>query len=416
MTASPSRLLAPRFLFFAVSIAVLLALSLSPLTRKWLGIFDGGQWFLDSYAVLAGSDAHLAGIAPDAPNPLDVLQRSHSYSDWWFGLGKLGLTREDNFLLGGSWVLAFLAVVFLTIKPSTRTEAFWLAALLASPPVLLGINRANNDLLVFALLGLALLALRPDSNRRVAIAIALVALATGLKFYPVVAVGAFMLVRPSRRILGVMSAAVLVVGAMLASVASQVSRGAFPLTPKPHRMGGRMVFLDLGLTGSTAAVVTLLIFGAGVFLAVRYRWTGEPAGGRDLSDNRRMMTMGSVVLLACFLLGINLAYRWIFVLWTAPWLWENRGRSVAARAGVWLLPFAMWHDGVLCLAINRWVPHLSVEQYARLEVWWRAATEPFVWLLMILLGGWLFNVGWSAAREIWPRLPQTAASGPGKAF
>jgi hypothetical protein len=105
----------------------------------------------------------------------------------------------------------------------------------------------------------------------------------------------------------------------------------------------------------------------------------------------------------CFLLGINVAYRWIFALWAAPWLWENQGRSLAARAGVWLLPFALWHDGILCLAINRWFRNLPPEQYERVEVAWRAVTEPFVWALMILLGGWLLNTLWGAAREVWAR-------------
>lgn len=400
MTGPSEHLISPRLLFFAVSLAALLALSLSPLTRKWMGIFDGGHWFLDSYAVLASSDADRVGIDPDAPNPYDVLERSHKYSDWWFGLGRLGLTRDDNFLLGGSWVVAFLVVVFLTLRPSSHAEALWLALLLASPSVLLGINRANNDLVVFTLLGLALVALRDDSNLRAALAIALVALATGLKFYPVVAVGGFVLVRSSSRILRVTLSGALAIGAVLASVASQISRGSFPIGPKPHRMGGKMVFLDLGLNESAATGATLLVFAIGVFLAVKFRWAGEPGTGRDLGDKRRMMTMGSVVLVACFLLGINVAYRWIFALWAAPWLWENRGRSVAARCGVWLLPFALWHDGLLCLAINRWVRNRPTEFYERMEVGWRVFTEPFVWALMILLGAWLVNTWWAAVREV----------------
>src|SRR3954469_3948523 len=116
MKSSPSSLISPRFVFVALSLMVLLGFSLSPLTRKWLGIFDGGQWFLDSLAVLSANDAHRAGIDPSAPNPYDVLFRTHKYSDWWFALGYFGLTREDNFIVGGLWVVSFLAVVFATIK------------------------------------------------------------------------------------------------------------------------------------------------------------------------------------------------------------------------------------------------------------------------------------------------------------
>jgi hypothetical protein len=398
--SAPWRLLSPRFVFFSLSVVVLLAFSLSPTTRKRIGIFDGGQLFLDSYAVLASSDANVAGIDPDAPNPYDVLERSHKYSDWWFGLSKLGLTREDNLWVGGLWVFAFLATVFLTIKPTGYLAAIWLAVLLSSPSVLLGINRANNDLVVFALLGMALIALRSDSTPRCALAVALVALATGLKFYPVVAAGAFILVRSKQQILRAGGLALGIAGLALASVGSQVSRGSFAVGPKPHRMGGRMIFLDLGLSESAAALATLLCFVAAVGIVVWFGWGIKREADRDLSDNRRMMTMGSIVLVTCFLLGINISYRWIFALWTAPWLWSNRRTNPAAKLGVWLLPFSLWHDGILCFAINRWLWNRPLELYDRIEVLWRAVTEPLVWALMVLLGAWLFNVLRGAVREI----------------
>ena len=90
---------------------------LLPTVQRKLGIFDEGRWFLDSYAILASSDAVQAGLDPAQLNPLDPLHRPHSYSGWWFVLGKLGLTRADNFLLGGSCVLAFLAVALAGLRP-----------------------------------------------------------------------------------------------------------------------------------------------------------------------------------------------------------------------------------------------------------------------------------------------------------
>ena len=115
-----SALLSPRLLFITGSVLVLLAWTLSPRVRALAGLFDHGRWFLDSQAVLAASDAAKAGLNPEAPNPYDAFQRPHSYSDWWFGLGQLGLTRDDNFLVGGAWVLLFLAAVFLTVRPRSR--------------------------------------------------------------------------------------------------------------------------------------------------------------------------------------------------------------------------------------------------------------------------------------------------------
>src|SRR4051812_29024373 len=121
--STSSSLLAPQFLFVALSLLGLLVFTLSPQARSFVSVLDHGRWFLDSYAVLAASDAQHVGLDPNAANPLDLFQRSHKYSDWWFGLGKLGLTRQDNFLVGGIWVLGFLVALFCSVRATSRAEA-----------------------------------------------------------------------------------------------------------------------------------------------------------------------------------------------------------------------------------------------------------------------------------------------------
>src|SRR6185295_13350101 len=82
----------------------------------------------------------------------DPLLRYHVYSDWWLALSGLGLGRQHNFLVGTTWVGAFAVTAWMTARPRHWREAIWLATLLVSPPVLLAVNRANNDLVIFVLL------------------------------------------------------------------------------------------------------------------------------------------------------------------------------------------------------------------------------------------------------------------------
>jgi len=85
----------------------------------------------------------------------------------------------------------------------------------------------------------------------------------------------------------------------------------------------------------------------------------------------------------------------------APWLWANRDTFRGARCAIWLLPFCLWHDGVLCLSTALWFPNLAPERYDTILVAWRCATEPLIWWLMILLGGWLLTLAvdrWEALR------------------
>lgn len=408
----PATLLSPRLLFVAGSLLVLLALTLSPRARAMLGIFDHGRWFLDSYAVLAGSDAVRAGIDPIARNPYDVFQRPHSYSDWWYGLGKLGLTREDNFLVGGAWVLMFLGAVFLTVRPRSRGEALWLILLTGSPPVMLGLIRANNDLVVFAVLAVAVLALRQHTVARIVLAVAAVMLATGLKFYPVAAGAVFLLLPGRRRMLTTVTLAAGVLALVLWSVRAQLVRGTFHLEPELFTLGARVWLMDLGLAAPAAVPVSFLLLAAGAVLAAGRGWTRGLAREDADPGLRQAMTIAAALLVFCFLGTINFGYRWIFALWLAPWLWRERTGSRAARLAVWLLPFVLWHDALLCLATNLWLPDFKPAQYDRIFVQWRLCTEPFTWALMILFGGWLADLLFARGRAQRSGAGESRRTGP----
>ena len=99
-----------------------------------VGVNHYGVWFLDSFAILASNDALARGLDPYGPNALDYFNRPHVYSHWWLGLGKLGLTRADNFWLGLSLVVAFLATVAARLRPREPREVLWYWVVLCSSP------------------------------------------------------------------------------------------------------------------------------------------------------------------------------------------------------------------------------------------------------------------------------------------
>lgn len=402
MSDVPSRsiLASPWLLFVTGTVLMLLTWVLAPELRGLMGVSDFKRWFLDSHAVLAASDAVRAGFDPLKPNPLDVFQRPHVYSDWWLGLGDLGLTREDNFLVGGLWVLGFLAALFLTVRPRSVGEALWLVLLAGSPPVMLGIIRANNDLVVFAVLALGLLALRVDKAWGGVLAVVAVAVATGLKFYPIAAGFVFLVVQPLRRRWLTTLAALVVSGAVLWSVRDQVQRGAFLVEPELYTMGARIWLSGFGVPLALTKVVTVGLLGLGAVWVVRRGWTRGLADENTTMSDRAMMTVGAGLLVFCFLATVNYGYRWIFALWLAPWLWERRRVSAAAKIMVWLLPVMLWQDAALS-AVTEWcfAPMPQVN-YDRALVVWHQVTQPLTWAAMILLTGWLLDLTWSRLREV----------------
>jgi hypothetical protein len=372
-----------------------------------LGIYDYGRMYLDSYAILAALDAVRAGADPHGANALDVLMRPHVYSDWWLGLRWLGLTREHNFLVGTAWAGAFGLAIWTTARPRNLPEALWLAALMISPPVLLAVNRANNDLVILVLLaGCGLVAAAPVWWRA-AVAVACLGLATGLKYFPAPAALAFLWVRPVRRSPAVLLAGLLVVGLALASVWPQVDRGRFHIASGIYTMGAPLWWRDLGLTDKASALPSLLLL---VVPALVLAWSGVTEGlaARGQPRERLLAALGAIVLLVCFLAGVNYAYRWIFALWPAFWLWRQAageappGRSRwAARLACGLVLLGLWLDGLLCVSVNVFFRDQVQAWQDHLDLIWRRWTQPLHWMLMIMLAGWLAEGAWATLKEWW---------------
>jgi hypothetical protein len=371
-----------------------------------LGIYDYGRMYLDSYAILAALDAVRAGADPHGANPLDVLMRPHVYSDWWLGLRWLGLTREHNFLVGTAWAGAFGLAIWMTARPRTLAEALWLAALMISPPVLLAVNRANNDLVILVLLAGCGLAASP-ALWRVAAAVACLGLATGLKYFPAPAVLAFLWVRPVRRSPAVLLAGLVVVGLVLASVWTQVDRSRFNIASGIYTMGAPLWWRDLGWQDKASALPSLLLLVVpGLLLA----WGGVTTGlaARGQPRDRLLAALGAIVLLSCFLAGVNYAYRWIFALWPAFWLLRQAtsdappGRPCwAARLACVLLVLSLWLDGLLCVIVNLFFREQASAMQTQLDVVWRRWTQPLNWMLMMMLAGWLVEGAMATLREWW---------------
>lgn len=370
-----------------------------------LGITDYGQWYLDSYAVLAASDAVRLGVDPSGANPLDPLLRNHKYSDWWFALRWLGLTREANFFVGTAWVGAFAVAAWQTARPRNFRETAWMTGLLLSPPVLLAVNRANNDLVIFALLALTGVAMTGATWIRQLLGIGALVLATGLKFYPAPGVLAFLWAQPRKRMPWLLLAAALAAGMTLVSVWPQIVRGQFPIESGLHTFGAPLFGRDLGWSDqwTTRASLLGLALAAGGLAWTRLT-TGLATGGK-LRD-RLLAVIGVIVLLACFCAGVSYVYRWVFGLWMALWLWRQAADPAGTRRdrgvawlGCGLMLFCYWCDGLLCLVVNCFLPPMTQPQIDAMQVTWRLWTQPLHWLLMMLFAGWLLEAALTIMKE-----------------
>lgn len=168
-----------------------------------------------------------------------------------------------------------------------------------------------------------------------------------------------------------------------------------------------MWWRDLGWTDRAAALPSLLVI---VLAALVLAWGRVTTGlaERGQPRERLLAALGAVVVLGCFLAGVNYAYRWIFALWPAVWLWRQAGADAppgrtrwAARFSCVLVLLGLWLDGVLCVVVNLFFRDQAVVWRNAPDVTWRQWTQPLHWMLMMLLAGWLVEGAWATLREWW---------------
>ncbi len=372
-----------------------------------IGILDFGTPYLDSYAILAALDAARVGADPHLTNPLDPLLRGHVYSDWWLGLHYLGLTRADNFAVAMTWIGGFGVSAWLTSRPRNWGETTWLALILISPPVLLAVKRANNDLVIFTLLAGCGLAAYAGRWWRQIVALGCLGLAAGLKYFPATAALAFLWARPVKKMPAVLLGALVTVAVAMALVAAQIDRGRFLVASGVYTMGAPLGWRDFGWQDAQCAIPSMAVIVAGAILLTIGRVTTGLAG-QDAVPERFRAALGAIIILTCFVAGVSYAYRWIFVLWPAIWLWRQaraetvRGRQrIAAVTACVLLPLSLWLDGAFCLFGNYFLRGMSPADSEHLFIVWRRWTQPMHWIFMILLAGWLLDAALVIFREWW---------------
>src|SRR4051794_19706984 len=140
-----------------------------------------GSLFADLRSVTAGWDCVSRGIHVATRHPCDPWGRSFVYPHLWLVPGHLGAGEGGTVPLGILLIVLFFGAA-LALLPRRGSWGLGLVygAALCSPAVMLGVERANVELLVFALGVGAVLVLRRGTAGLMAAA-ALLVLATLLK-------------------------------------------------------------------------------------------------------------------------------------------------------------------------------------------------------------------------------------------
>jgi hypothetical protein len=345
----------------AALLGVYVSLAIFPGIMRSFGVGVSALWFRDTHSMLAASDSAREGRDPFVDNVHDVAGERHIYPDWWFVLGRLGLSRADSFWLGGLVVGLFWLAVLAVLRLRSRRDVVWTLLICASPPFWLAVNRANPDLLVFALLTPVVPWLLHRRGWIRMLAPGPVALAAGLKFFPVLAGAVFLYPAATRREEQMRWWLIAGLGLLLAwSLADDVqryleagwlARGLFTFgaASVPLHFGGDPeVWLNLGRLAGAALLGWAVL-----------RWPGtNPAAANDWERTRRYGLMGAAVLAGSFFLTTGYLYKVIFVVWLLPLLLAGPDLGGTVRAGTRFCLFCLvgmlWGEGLVCAVISQW--------------------------------------------------------------
>jgi hypothetical protein len=310
--------------------------------------------FADLRSVTSAWECDRRGIDVLALNPCDPLRRPANYPRVWAELSFLGLGEDDTVPLGLALAaIALLAALAVVPRSAPTGDGLVYGAAICSPATMLGIERGNVDLLLFAFLVAAGLALRRSTAGSI-VAYALVLAAAILKLFPIFAAG--MLVRHALRqrapawLAG--AGAVLAVFGVYALATLDDIRTIGKVVPQTdwYSFGMRTfgVWWSNAVPPFSARVWDAILVAAllAVLLAFRTRLRSlfpaderSPEAVRDLD----LFWAGAGVYICSFALFQSFDYRLIFLLLTLPQLLRwTRERHAAAVATLMLVLATLW--------------------------------------------------------------------------
>jgi hypothetical protein len=335
-----------------------------------LGVDAYGTRFEDMRSVTSSWDCERRGIEAFPNNPCDPLGRPANYPRILTRLGFFGLGEGDTVELGVATAVVFFLAALLVTGPLGLGEGLLYAATLLSPAVLLGVERGNVDLIMFALvaLGVALVGRSPWLGG------APIALAGVLKLFPTF--GLAMLAR--RRARWAAGAVWLVALAVYAAVTLDDIRALLRVLPREVKNSyGALVIADAlqqagvswARTGAEVRAIRFGVIAAGVLVAAGLVALRRGGRGRLAArDERRLDAFwaGASIYIGTYVFSTNFDYRLIFLLLCVPQLcaWHRDGTApapwpaavlVALLATLWLsstspplLPFGLqsWYLGL----------------------------------------------------------------------
>ncbi|MFM5908117.1 MAG: hypothetical protein ACKOPO_11130 [Novosphingobium sp.] len=298
--------------------------------------------FLDTDTVLSAVRCLRADVDAYVFNPCDPQLRVFTYSPLWMGLTVFPVTEAWVPWIGLSWVIAYLAALFLLPDARGRLAMVALIAGTASSVSVYAMERGNNDLVIFVLASLAAVSLAREGRGR-QIGYGFVLMAGLLKYYPLGAmIAAFR--EPARRFIAitVLSIAVTALAVFatwgdLVRVLRSIPIGQFYTDMFGAKSAGLTLVQLFGMPGwvdpAMRGALSLAALAIGLRLGLSRPFADRLAMLTPLE--RSFLLIGALMTCLCYFSAQNIGYRAINLILVLPAL--TALASVTRSRGWWAL-------------------------------------------------------------------------------
>lgn len=304
--------------------------------------------FADLRAITAGAESYAKGYEPMISNPCDPWNRSLNYPRVWQCLYSIGVNQTHTTYIGIGLICVFLVGICLLWSRINNTTLVFIIAAIVSPAVLLGIERANIDLLMFFLLAGSVMAVKKNHI----MSTALILFGFILKLYPVF--GIVVLLRKDRSIFIASSVICIVVAFVYTFFNFDDLVIISKATPRSTSLsyGVNVIWMKVMSNHPTAGVFAKILSYGAVLSLLFYAFLSMLRDDLPTEDEEApyidSFRVGSAIYLGTFLLGNNWDYRLMFLIFTIPQLlwWANctsRAFSRTSKSTLACLYVSMWY-------------------------------------------------------------------------
>ncbi|MGB1127182.1 MAG: hypothetical protein ACPG3X_02280 [Opitutales bacterium] len=351
---------APRWrLVFCVTLAtgVLISFLFPDLWSLWLGPLhysDHYGWlypFLDMQGRIAAFEGHRAGIDMlYQRNPFDPMGRLNVKPSWPLHLSFLGIGRPHLVPLSFAVIIATLGVFMHLVRPKNFIELALAFFICFSPPILLGIERANDDLLYFCLLAIlpALFSRKRAWGKWCAWIWIL--LLTPAKFYPGAAFALLLFEERERTRLAMMLGMAAAFLALHTGLNIEELQRIREIVPRPDSYMSHGLPALAEALGNPLRIKGIFILAVGLLSLLIIVKKDVQLGDACPKNEARWFILGASIWFFCFVVNSNFDYRLVYFIFMLPLLLSlSRSASstvttLLGRTTLLLLIPAFWCD------------------------------------------------------------------------